>query len=204
MQNILLQENQSQNTLSNASKDPVEVNIYVGTYHKHYNYNLTAGDWFNLCDFDDYDELLGTVQEIHADEDDPELMVQDTEYLPKDFYCESWDSETVKKWLDYAIYIKENPEKQDALKIYIDNCLSSFLKQEISQITDSFEQSYCGYHNSSFYPLRDYLEELLYEEYERAIADYPFITDGFSWKMYAESLEDCYWEKDGYIFDNNV
>lgn len=203
MQNVLLQENQIQDTLSNAYKDPVEVNIYVGTYHKYNNASI-AGEWLNLCDFDDYGQLLEKVKVIHADEEDPELMVQDSEYLPDSLYRESWYSDTVKKWLDYASFVKEDPDRQEALDIYINNCLGSPINQEMSQIIDSFEQSYCGHHNASFYPLRDYLEELRYEEYERAIADYPFIANGFSWKEYAESLEDCYWEKDGHIFDNNV
>ena len=52
--------------------------IYVGTYKK-YNEGSIYGEWLNLSDYSNYEELLQAMQELHQDEDDPEFMIQDYE-----------------------------------------------------------------------------------------------------------------------------
>ena len=203
MKNVLLQENKTTHSLSNTSKDPVEVNIYVGTYHKYYNCNSTAGEWLNLCDFDDYEELLGTVQEIHADEDDPELMVQDTEYLPDSLYCETWYSETVKKWLEYARFVKESPDRQKAFDIYLEDFVTSVDDRSISELIKDFDERFCGDYSESFTPLEDYLYDNFGFEIEAIAKDYPIIEHGFCWEKYATACEYDFYECDGFIFNNH-
>lgn len=54
--------------------------IYVGTYRK-YNEGSLFGEWLNLSDYSDYDELLESMKELHKDEHDPEFMLQDYEHF---------------------------------------------------------------------------------------------------------------------------
>jgi hypothetical protein len=202
MQNILLQENQIQHSLSNASKSSVEVNIYVGTYHKYNNLSID-GEWLNLCEFDDYEELLGTVQEIHADEDDPEFMVQDIEYLPKSLYSESWHSDTVTQWLDYASFIKENPDRQKAFDIYLEGFVTNSDERSISELVEDFEERFCGDYSDSYNPLEDYLYENFSFEVEAIAKDNPIIEHGFCWQKYARACEYDFYECDGFLFYNH-
>jgi len=62
--------------------------IYVGTYAK-YNAGSIAGAWLNLEDYQDKDAFLKACAELHKDEEDPELMFQDFEGFPSNFYSES-------------------------------------------------------------------------------------------------------------------
>lgn len=65
-----------------------EPKVYVGTYAKYNNGDLT-GKWVTLSDFIDYDDFLEHCAEIHNDEDDPEFMFQDYEGFPSEYYSES-------------------------------------------------------------------------------------------------------------------
>jgi antirestriction protein len=62
--------------------------IYVGTYHK-YNSGSIAGKWLDLEDYDSKDDFHEACEELHADEDDPELMFQDYEGIPEQYISES-------------------------------------------------------------------------------------------------------------------
>jgi len=57
--------------------------VYVGTYGK-YNNGSIAGAWVNLIghDKDSFDALC---RELHRDEMDPEIMLQDFEIFPGSF-----------------------------------------------------------------------------------------------------------------------
>ena len=52
--------------------------IYVGTYKK-YREGSIFGEWLQLSNYSDYDELLKAMKELHKDEADPEFMIQDFE-----------------------------------------------------------------------------------------------------------------------------
>ena len=63
--------------------------IYVGTYAK-YNDGDISGEWVDLTDFaHDYDGFVKHCREIHKDEKDPEFMIQDYEGFPRKWYHES-------------------------------------------------------------------------------------------------------------------
>lgn len=65
--------------------------VYCGTWGKYNGGDLT-GQWIDLTTFSDYDDFLGYCLALHADEYDPELMFQDYEYFPEEWYDE-WISE---------------------------------------------------------------------------------------------------------------
>jgi antirestriction protein len=62
--------------------------IYVGTYAK-YNAGSIAGQWLDLENYSDRDSFLEACRELHKNEQDPELMFQDFEGFPREFYSES-------------------------------------------------------------------------------------------------------------------
>ena len=54
--------------------------IYCGTYKK-YNEGSLFGAWLDLRTFDSYEEFIDVCKQLHADEEDPELMFQDYRIL---------------------------------------------------------------------------------------------------------------------------
>ena len=62
--------------------------IYVGTYAK-YNDGDLSGEWVDLTDFAyDYEGFVKHCREIHKDEKDPEFMIPDYEGYPSSMYHE--------------------------------------------------------------------------------------------------------------------
>ena len=66
--------------------------VYVGTYGK-YSGGSIAGAWLDLDDYVDRDEFIEACKGLHSDEEDPELMFQDFEGFPEQYYDESEISE---------------------------------------------------------------------------------------------------------------
>lgn len=67
--------------IDSKSYEAGSVGLYVGTFHK-YNCGSLDGRWWYLCNYADMDDLLADIAEYHADETDPEYMVQDWDNLP--------------------------------------------------------------------------------------------------------------------------
>lgn len=71
--------------------------IYVGTYAK-YNAGDLSGAWLFLRDYATYEELIEACLELHSDEADPELMIQDSEGFPDGLDC--MESLSREDWQD--------------------------------------------------------------------------------------------------------
>ncbi len=92
---------------------PTEARIYVGTYAK-YNAGSIAGAWLDL-EGHDADTFADACRELHADEADPELMYQDFEGFPREFYGESHIDPRLWEWLElderereiFAAYVED-------------------------------------------------------------------------------------------------
>lgn len=87
-----------------AKLEILKAAVYCGTYGK-YNAGSIDGAWMQLAKYQTNEEFLEACARLHKDEHDPEFMYQDMEYLPDEFYSESWiDPEvfqvlaTVKPW----------------------------------------------------------------------------------------------------------
>lgn len=109
-----------------------EPSVYVGTYGK-YNEGSLCGLWVNIASFDDYDEFINFCLAIHADESDPELMAQDYEMFPRQWYNEGFMlREDFEKILEY----NQMSEKYgaEAVDDYMD----------FNDSLDNFEEDYCG------------------------------------------------------------
>ncbi len=109
-----------------------EPSVYVGTYGK-YNDGSLCGLWIDLSTFDDYDEFINFCQAIHADEEDPELMAQDFECFPRQWYNEGFITE---EDFDHIKEYTEMCEKHSA------EAVDDYL--EFHDDLDDFEEAYCG------------------------------------------------------------
>ena len=109
-----------------------EPSVYVGTYAK-YNDGSLRGLWIDLSSFNDYDEFINFCKAIHADEEDPELMAQDYECFPREWYTEGFMSEDdFDNILEYSDMCDKHGV--DAVDDYM----------EFNDSLDNFEEAYCG------------------------------------------------------------
>ena len=76
----------------NKSPCDGEPSVYVSTYGK-YNDGSLCGLWIDISSFNAYDDFIDFCKAIHADEEDPELMAQDYEGFPRQWYNEGFMSE---------------------------------------------------------------------------------------------------------------
>ena len=72
--------------------------IYVGTYEKYNNGNI-AGGWLSLAEHDTEEKFYDAAKKLHKNEHDPELMFQDFENFPREFYGESGCAPQLWEWL---------------------------------------------------------------------------------------------------------
>ena len=71
--------------------------VYVSTFAK-YVCGSIKGEWIDLEGLSE-DTFLDLCRQIHFDESDPEIMIQDFEHIPKAFYSETGLSPKVWEWL---------------------------------------------------------------------------------------------------------
>ena len=153
--------------------------VYCGTYGK-YNNGSLAGMWIDLTTFFDYDDFIEFCYNLHADEEDPELMFQDYENFPRELYSEScFDEDTFDTIIKYA-----NHSDRDA----VDAFLSYYSISEL----DKFEDVYVGKYVSE----EDFAQCLIDECYdiERTMGH---LSSYFNYVAFANDLF-CY----DYHFDN--
>jgi antirestriction protein len=106
--------------------------VYVGTYAK-YNAGSILGAWVDLSSFDSADSFIDYCKELHKDEPDPELMFQDYEGFPSQYYHESeihpdlWDE-----------FLKLDDNQREIMAAYIE-CTG-----DTSANFDDVENSYFG------------------------------------------------------------
>lgn len=123
--------------------------VYVGTYHK-YNCGSLKGAWVNLESFNDAEELMEFLNRLHADEQEPELMMQDYMNFPRKFYSESmneYDFEKLYEWINLS------EDEREMCEEYWDEIDDS---ASIESITDN--HIYSGNANDFFDEMAD--EEL--------------------------------------------
>ena len=126
-----------------------EPSVYVGTYGK-YDDGSLCSLWIDLSSFNDYDEFINFCKAIHADEKDPELMAQDYEGFPRQWYNEGFMSEDdFDNILEYSDMCDKHGS--DAVDDYM----------EFNDNIDNFEEAYCGEWDSE----EDYARHIVDECY---------------------------------------
>ena len=111
--------------------------VYCGTYAK-YNNGSLYGMWIDLSTFETYREFIEFCNRLHANEAEPELMFQDYEHYPEQWYCEGCMGEsTFDKIKAYAELSEEKREAYEAYLTYWDE-----------GTLEDFEERYEGKYNS--------------------------------------------------------
>ena len=94
--------------------------VYCGTYAK-YNNGSLYGMWIDLSTFENYHDFMEFCNRLHANEAEPELMFQDYEHFPSQWYCEGCMGEsTFDKIKEYAALSEERREAYEAYLSYWD------------------------------------------------------------------------------------
>ncbi len=148
-----------------------EPSVYVGTYGK-YNDGSLCGLWIDLSSFNSYNDFINFCKAIHADEEDPELMAQDYECFPRQWYNEGFMSEE-----DFD-HIKEYTEMCDKHSV---EAVDDYM--ELHDDLDNFEEAYCGEWDSE----EDFARHIVDECYdlERTMGN---LSQYFDYEAFAREL----------------
>ena len=167
-----------------------EARIYVGTYAK-YNEGSIFGKWLDLSDYSDKDEFYEACRELHKDEQDPELMFQDWEYIPSGLIGESWLSDNIFEIIE-AIDDMDD-DKKAAFEVWLNHESYDLSSKDINDLISSFEDDFQGAYKDE----EDYAYEVVEECY-----DLPeFAKTYFDYEKFARDLfMTDYWFDDGYVF----
>ena len=159
--------------------------IYCGTYKK-YNEGSLFGAWLDLRMFDSYEEFMDVCKQLHADEEDPELMFQDYQCFPEFWYSESCMGEEI---FDKIIaFINLSHDNQQAFKAYVSATGDDSI--------EDFNMRYMGEWDCE----EDFASHIANECYdlERMMGH---LSHYFDYKAFAESLfRSDYIFEDGYVF----
>jgi antirestriction protein len=170
--------------------------IYVGTYAK-YNNGSLFGQWVDLEIYDTKDDFFDQCKKIHNNEEDPELMFQDYENIPKALISECSVSDNL---FDYIHAIKDmEDETIEALGLFIDekgiNEDTDF-EELVQDFRDEYQGHYQGSEGTELEFTYQYIEELgILNEIPAHLQNY------FDYKSYAVDLfiED-FVNYDGHVF----
>lgn len=167
-----------------------EARIYVGTYAK-YNGGSIFGKWLDLSDYSDKEEFYEACRELHKDEQDPEFMFQDWEYIPSDLIGESWLAENIFEIIEAIDELDD--DKKAAFEVWLNHGSHDITTKDITDLIRSFEDDFQGAYNDE----EDYAYEIVDECY-----DLPeFAKTYFDYAKFARDLfMGDYWFEDGYVF----
>ena len=150
--------------------------IYCGTYGK-YNSGSFNGMWVNVSTFESYEDFKNFCIAIHADEEDPEIMYQDSKNIHYALYRESMGEKVfnnIKKYCDL---------REDYCVEAVDDFLEWFSPEDLDEMHDAYagvydsEEDFAREIVSDCYNLEKLMGNLAcYFDYE-ALARDLFISD---------------------------
>lgn len=168
--------------------------IYVGTYKK-YNEGSIYGEWLNLSDYSNYEELLQAMQELHQDEDDPEFMIQDYEcsefFIKQKLISESHLSANI---YEIAEQINSSDYDFEVIEAYAE-CMS-YYHNDVEDLLYNLSDSYFGQYNSD----EDFAQDILEQDgsIPENLPSYIYID----WEATTRHLMYDYMSSNGYYFRN--
>lgn len=169
--------------------------VYVGTYAK-YNDGSLFGMWVDMVKCGDYDTFMEVCHNLHADEEDPELMYQDYECFPGAWYSESGiDEDTFDRIMEYADMDDDDRDAFDEFsEAFGNDCVASF------------RERYMGQWDSE----KDFAEHIIDECYRSAFGRLQgknlddmmgHLASYFDYEAYARDLFiDDFYFSNGYVF----
>ena len=154
---------------------------YVGTYAK-YNEGSIAGAWIDLEGFTDAEQFQAVCAELHKDEEDPEIMIQDFEGFPKRYYSESGLGDALFE------YLAIDQSDRELLEAFLDAGFDGDLSDAQDRYAGRFAQD------------EEFAQELLEdsEDYLRDIPHYIIID----WEATARNIMYDYTSENGHYFRN--
>ena len=167
-----------------------EARIYVGTYAK-YNGGSIFGKWLDLSDYSDKEEFYEACRELHKDEQGPEFMFQDWEYIPSDLIGESWLADNIFEIIEAIDELDD--DKKEAFEVWLNHGSHDITTKDITDLIRSFEDDFQGAYDDE----EDYAYEIVEECYELP----EFAKTYFNYAKFARDLFMVdYWFEDGYVF----
>jgi len=115
--------------ISGSVLGAMEYPIYVGTYRKYNNGDL-SGQWLDAANYSDRDDFLEACKELHSDESDPELMFQDFD-IPHGLAGECFIAD---EFWDYIELCDQDRELVDA---YLYDVLENFEYDSLEKAEDA-------------------------------------------------------------------
>lgn len=167
-----------------------DARVYVGTYAKYANGNL-SGAWLDLSDYEDLDEFLTACKELHKDEESPEFMFEDLENVPEGFITENTVNGSIFGIIDALG--KADANEQEAFAVWCDYLGCDLNEKDAADIIDEFNESYRGQYDTE----EDFAREIVNECY-----DLPeFAAMYFDYAAFARDLFMTDYDFiDGYVF----
>ena len=167
-----------------------EALIYVVTYAK-YNGGSIFGKWLDLSDYSDKEEFYEACCELRKDEQDPEFMFQDWEYIPSNLIGKSWLAENIFEIIEAIDELDD--DKKAVFEVWLNHGNHDITTKDITDLIRSFEDDFRGAYNDE----EDYAYEIVDECY-----DLPeFAKTYFDYAKFARDLfMGDYWFEDGYVF----
>lgn len=164
--------------------------VYCGTYGK-YNGGSLFGQWIDLTTFDSYDDFANYCRALHADEEDPELMFQDYENFPREFYDECLSRKDFDRIREYIELCEDN--NKEAVDAWLSICGPSDM--------GGFEDAYQGKWDSE----EDFAEYIFNECYCDSLRHMPDnIRNYIDYKAFARDIfVSDYSFEDGHVFSRN-
>ncbi len=167
---------------ANSSDAPA---VYCGTYGKYNDGDLT-GQWIDLTTFSDFYEFKDYCYALHSDEADPELMFQDYENFPREWYDE-WIGEDEFNKIQQYIELCDKYDKE---------AIDAFVYVRSGDALDDFEDAYMGKWDDE----EDFATHIVDEchDLRRMMGN---LASYFDYKAFARDLFDYDYEfEDGYVF----
>ena len=131
--------------------------IYVGTYAK-YNNGSIAGEWLDLLNYENFDELKKAMLNLHKDENDPEFMIQDWEcddlFESLGLISESGISDDIYNVLEA---IKDSYYDIEVFNSYCN--IYGMYSNNIDEIIEQVEEAYCGEFSNDIEFVENLLED---------------------------------------------
>lgn len=157
--------------------------VYVGTYKK-YSEGSLYGAWVDLTEFFDKNDFIKFCHKLHKDEKDPELMFQDYEFFPEEFYSECGISDELWDWLEL------DETQQEIINAFI-KCFGT----DFTQALEKYENAYMGHYDT----FREFAEE--YFDQTNEIPDH--LIRYIDYEAVERDFGHDYVEHDGHVFYKN-
>ena len=164
--------------------------VYIGTYSKYTNGSL-FGQWFYLSDYLDAEELHSAILSLHSTEEDPELMIQDSEGIFSNMISECFEIDTFVKI--YEIVDEANNQYIDleVIEAYCDIMSVDIIEVNISDVQASF----VGYYDNDEDFAYSFADDMGYLDKNQS---WPY--DCIDWSHAARELMYDYRKINGYYF----